>query len=199
MTVSFVVPAFLMISCTTRPANVNGSSVFCPTHSGETISVSSRGVARLPVDSPVRALRALCPAARDTFVSGEVGSSPALRFSFRGATVIGVQFDTFATPEPSYPLDLWIIRGDSVILPQGLTLRSDWATIRRAYGNAGGQIQSIDTVDFAFCTLPRLLFRISAEGVDSMAPLTDPASFPDSTHLVAVLIKREGMLVPSTC
>lgn len=187
--------------CEKKSSAAIQASAFCRRGPHDTMLVTDRGVDGLGVDWPLKRLRDRCPAARDTLYAWAEGSYPALQISFRGATILAVQASDAGQPDLSAPADFWIVSGDSVRLPSQLSLKAKWAALRSAYGGAVGQAldESLETIDFTFCALPRLRFRISAAGVDSTASLTDPASYPDSAHVRAVLILTKGNSVPSRC
>ncbi len=193
--------AVLLAACARQPqvrSRASDSSAYCPARHRLELRVTEPGIDGFSFDSSIGLLKTLCPTARDTFVPSEVGRTPAVFLPLRGATVLAVQWSD--SLDLALPADVWEIRGDSVVLPRGLSLRTEWASLRRAYGRAQGDLPSEDWVHFLyfwFCNMPNVVFELPNIGLDSTADMTDPASIPPTAHPTAVDLVREVKFCPS--
>ncbi len=176
--------------------------VACSRRSGAgagTVSVTEHRVGPFIIDSTVGALLKASPNAERTTVPGEFKEYPALRLSLPGAEILVQQFGE--TLNTSRPGDSWHVSGANILLPDNLTIRSTWGDFRRAYGRGAGSIgENIDEASYVFCKLPHFIFKVPTAGADSTADLRNPASIPDSTHLVEFSILRTvWRLAADTC
>jgi len=171
-----------------RPQNAE----YCPLGERKALNLSESGLDGYSFDSTIGTLRRRCPAARDTVISGEVTSFAALLLPFRGASVIAEEWA--AKLDANRSADVWIIVGDSIVLPGGVTLSTEWGSLRRSYGRAVGDLPGEDwetSVYFVFCSMPRMVFELPNLIRDSTADLRDPSSLPPTARPLRAYLVRE--------
>ena len=169
--------------------------------SGGQLVLSDSGLGPFRYDATIASLRASWPTSRDSSVPWEYGTYAAVELSRPGARVIVQQSDSVL--HANKPGDVWFLRGDSIILPKRLRPDSRWGEVRRAYGKGWGSeagawyTDNMNYSTFGFCSVPYLFFIVLNLGVDSTAPLPNPASIPDTTRPVSVFVDWDKVsLVP---
>lgn len=157
--------------------------------------ISRDSIGPIATADPIAALRALCPQVRDT-----VSHWPGIVLSIPGGELLGMQTFHDARDE-GHRIDLWYVRGDGS-LPEGLSMKSTWGDLARAYGSGHGYHEPPppgvpDYVSVSFDRYPGLMFFL--ERLD-MSALRYPSAFePDidlSTVPDSATIRRVNVRLP---
>ena len=135
------------------------------------VLVNEGGVGPLPRDSAVRVITSACREARDTFLLSEHSRNAAIVIHGSGVTIVGLQLDSILRLDR--PIQVWTASGDSVMLPDSLSLRSPWYRLVNAYGRYVSDPDPFDADQsgVVFCKMPGMGFtvpsRVLAGGADS--------------------------------
>jgi hypothetical protein len=114
----------------------------CEWESGFRISEDSIGP--LASEDSIGVVKELCPQVRDTFAADNPflrTGAPLIVIPVPGGEVYGVQ--QFWGPDPTGKVSDWIVTGDGV-LPEGLSMKSTWGDLRRAYGSGYASAEIAD-------------------------------------------------------
>ena len=87
---------------------------------------------------PVGVVKELCPQTRDTLAQSDLmiaEGDPGIVISVPGGEVWGVQ-RPLDVLDPKRRVTDWLVTGDGT-LPEGLSMKSTWGDLRRAYGSSG--------------------------------------------------------------
>ena len=139
------------------------------------LRVTADSIGPFPRRATFAALRKICPLALKNFYSGSGGwQPPALYFHTPGAMIAAVDtfFESSFDPigEEHIP-GLWVIQGDSVMLPGAHPFPSNLGALRREYPNGLVQAEFFDDGDGAtafVCDLPQSLFLLG--WIDHLVP-----------------------------
>lgn len=177
----------------------------CEWESGFRISTDSIGP--FAVTDPIGVVRELCPQARDTVYGGSSPLWPAIVFSVPWGEVLG--FQTFRKVlDEAEPATLWHVTGDG-LLPEGLSMKSPWGDLRRAYGSASGYGEWAGELSYVlveFDRYPGLSFDLETENVDwselrwlPEGDALDVSSVPDSARISKIIVDPPGCPTWARC
>ena len=171
----------------------------CEWESGFGISQDSIGP--LASEDSIRVVKELCPQVRDTFAADNPflrTGAPLIVIPVPGGEVYGVQ--QFWGPDATGKVSDWIVTGDGV-LPEGLSMKSTWGDLRRAYGSGYASSELFDGIpgylSAAFDRYPDMTFYL--ENLD-WGPLRHGnrfeheilmSSVPDSATIEEVWVRTE--------
>ena len=145
-------------------------------------SISADSIGSIRVNASLGALRRQFLGVLDTTWEVGEGYPPhaALKFSVKGLTAIASQFS--ASIDLTKPAEAWMVPVGDALLPGGLRMRATWGDLRRAYGGRATLASNDLLPGVRFCSLPRLIFYLSADGnaieVDSLGPTNIPLGAP---------------------
>lgn len=166
----------------------------------DTVVITDKTVAGMPLDASMDSLRQMCPMAHDTTVPmGSGRAHPGLTFPL-AARVVALQNGLpGAGLKNDRGPDGWLIVG-AAALPDGVTLDTRWRELKAVLGPH--QVNAGDVVVVRFCKLPRFLFTLTIDG-DAVRLLAngnvDERSIPADTkihHLTILSGTMSAALMP---
>ena len=175
-----------------RPKKAAPAQVERPCVHTELVATEN-GVGDLSIDSSIAALRSQCPQARDTTLfTATTYDNSGIVISLPGATIVAIQDSAL---RPDRPANGWVVTGDSVRLPEHLSLMSSWSTLARTYGRfiSDPNEFSPNTSGVVFCRMMGMGFTVLT------AALSDSAAAA-AAHPTDVSIARDNaMYVADRC
>ena len=161
------------------------------------IRVSVDSVAYLPIEKATFAqLRALCPAAFDTFdiTPSDAVFEPAVAFPFAGVTVVAVQTrnepgaESFRVVDGKAIPDYWLVpaaRGAS--FNEVSLYHVTWGQLEQAFGRGSVQLGA-DDAEATICRFPNVVFVLDLGDIDPSA-LPDPGNWHPPDHLTLLQLQ----------
>lgn len=153
-------------------------------------AISAESIGLLRVDSTLGALRRRFPGAEDTLWEVGEGYPPhaALKFALYGLTAVASQFSD--SIDPNRPAEAWMVPVGDARLPGGLRMRATWSDLRRTYGGRATLVSHALLPGIRFCSLPRLIFFLKADGDAIEVDSSGPTNIPPEAPVAAVEIIR---------
>ena len=151
------------------------------------VPISPQAVGRLPVAAPIRQLLTICRGVH-TMREAEEHSYPAVEFHVGGLTVLASQTIEADSVKSDDPADTWEVKGANGVLPMGVSLRSSWTQLRRAYGAA--VVNTVfDEVEVMFCRFPNMSLYLDTD-IEALRPIdgNELTRIPSDAKIVRVII-----------
>jgi len=151
------------------------------------VPISPQAVGPLPVAAPIRQLLTICRGVH-TMREAEEHSYPAVEFHVGGLTVLASQTIEADSVKSDDPADTWEVKGANGVLPMGVSLRSSWTQLRRAYGAA--VVNTVfDEVEVMFCRFPNMSLYLDTD-IEALRPIdgNELTRIPSDAKIVRVII-----------
>lgn len=139
-----------------------------------TVALTADSIGPLPRHATFGELLAICPGAKRDYYDYGGGIQPAaLYFRFKGALIAAVDTTTETYTDsvtPTNRVGLWVISGDSVVLPGGHRFPQNLGQLRAAYPEGildAAKGDDMTGVTARACALPSVLFYL---GYDEPTP-----------------------------
>lgn len=167
--------------------------------------ISRDSIGPLATTDPVGVVKELCSQTRDTLSQSDLmirEGSPGIVIPVPGGEVYGVQ-RPLDVLDPERRVTDWLVTGDGA-LPEGLSMKSTWGDLSRAYGSGyaaaepaypDDDIPSYVSVDFEL--YPGLTFYLENLDSSALRPVNrfeiwiEMSSIPDSATIQRVWVETE--------
>jgi len=171
----------------------------CEWESGFRISRDSIGP--LATTDPVGVVKELCSQMRDTLWSS--ADRPGIVMPIPGGELFGKQ-SFFEVLDEEQRVTLWEVTGDG-LLPEGISMKSTWGDLRRAYGPGSGSHEAppkgtpdyvtvlFDRYDTGFVFFLRNLDTSELEYPSRFELDIDLSTVPDSATIAKVYVRPPGV------